>query len=71
MKIVYQQIYQTKAQRIRSLCKEICNKQQAVFINSISDYKYFINVCRRSGFKYKSRCLESGGYHVWVFQERN
>ena len=70
MKIVNAKIPKSKADIIRNICKEICDTNKAVFVELPMECKYFIKVAKRAKYKTKSRCLQSGGYQIWISKER-
>ena len=70
MKIVNAKIPKSKAEIIRNICKEICDTNKAVFVELPTEYKYFIKVAKRAKYRTKSRCLQSGGYQIWISKER-
>ena len=67
MKIVSAKFPKSKAEEIRDAFEQICNKDEALFFEYPKDYRYALNVAARSGYKFKSECLERGGYKVWIY----
>lgn len=70
MRIINAKMPKSKADIIREMCGVICDSDKAVFIELPTEYKYFINVAKRAKYRVKSRCLQSGGYQIWIFKER-
>ena len=70
MKIVNAKIPKSKAEIIRNICKEICDTNKAVFVELPTEYKYFLKVAKSAKYQAKSRCLQSGGYQIWISKEQ-
>lgn len=68
MKIISAKLPKSKAAEIREICSKICNKDEAIYADSVQENKYIYKVAKQYGYNVKSRCSEAGGFEIWIFK---